>query len=137
MDKSNFTQEPYLLKNPKPWGYELIFTKPELPYSGKLLHIQAGARLSLQYHDAKQESYLPLSGRCNLIYEDSQGKLQTLELQLRQGYSIKVGQQHRLQAITDCEVLEAATPEIGTTYRLEDDYARTDETEEVRKQERQ
>jgi len=29
-------------------------------------------------------------------------------------------------------VLEVSTPEIGTTFRLEDDYARPDETESVR-----
>ena len=29
-------------------------------------------------------------------------------------------------------MLEVSTPEIGTTYRLEDDYARPDETEAVR-----
>jgi hypothetical protein len=38
--------------------------------------------------------------------------------------------------ITDCDILEVSTPEIGTTFRLEDDFKRPDETEELRKEER-
>ena len=44
----------------------------------------------------------------------------------------QIGQRHRLVGITDCDILEVSTPEIGTTHRLEDDYARPDETEAVR-----
>jgi hypothetical protein len=49
-----------------------------------------------------------------------------------------IGQRHRLCAAPDRDVtiFEASTPEIGTTYRLEDDYARTHETDEVRTAER-
>ena len=43
-----------------------------------------------------------------------------------------VGQRHRLIGITDCDIFEVSTPEIGTTFRLEDDYKRPDETEEMR-----
>jgi hypothetical protein len=32
--------------------------------------------------------------------------------------------------------VEVSTPEIGTTFRLEDDYQRPDETETLRKKER-
>ena len=44
-----------------------------------------------------------------------------------------IGQRHRLAGITDCDVVEASTPEIGITERLEDDYKRPDETEDMRK----
>ena len=46
------------------------------------------------------------------------------------------GKDIRLVGITECDVLEVSTPEIGTTYRLEDDYKRPDETEDQRKKER-
>mgnify|MGYP001170202600 CR=1 FL=1 len=36
----------------KPWGWEIVWAEGG-PYSGKLLHIRAGGRLSLQYHDVK------------------------------------------------------------------------------------
>ena len=54
------------------------------------------------------------------------------------GYHVAVGQRHRLCAAPDADatVFEASLPETGTTYRLEDDYARPNETEELRKAER-
>lgn len=47
-------------------------------------------------------------------------------------YTIKPFRRHRLIAVCDADVIEVSTPEIGTTYRLEDDYARLHETEESR-----
>ena len=48
------------------------------------------------------------------------------------GFSCVIGQRHRLIGITDCDVVEVSTPELGTTYRLDDDYARPDETKALR-----
>ena len=45
----------YINKIEKPWGYEIIFTPLGLPYVGKILHINTGKKLSLQYHDKKLE----------------------------------------------------------------------------------
>jgi mannose-6-phosphate isomerase-like protein (cupin superfamily) len=103
---------------------------------GKVLHITAGARLSLQIHDQKQESWFLISGRAAVIWENQQGELVETELQPGTGYSTKVGQRHRLKGLTDCDILEVSTPELGTTWRLEDDYARPHETPEQRQQER-
>jgi hypothetical protein len=54
------------------------------------------------------------------------------------GYHVAVRQRHRLCAAPDedATVFEASTPEAGVTLRLEDDYARPHETEEVRQAER-
>jgi mannose-6-phosphate isomerase-like protein (cupin superfamily) len=103
---------------------------------GKLLHMNAGTKFSLQVHDQKQESWFLISGRATLITEDKGGNLVEVELQPGQGYSITVGQKHRIVSETECEIIEASTPEQGTTWRLEDDYARPDETPEQRKIER-
>ncbi|OGH87480.1 MAG: hypothetical protein A3J93_03025 [Candidatus Magasanikbacteria bacterium RIFOXYC2_FULL_42_28] len=135
-DKSKFVNTPYILKVEKPWGYELIFTQANLPYVGKILHINAGKRLSLQIHDKKEETGFIVSGRCNLIIENTRGEMETIEMMPNNGYTVKIGQRHRYQAITDCDIFEVSTPEIGTTYRLEDDYKRPDETENLRAQER-
>jgi hypothetical protein len=48
------------------------------------------------------------------------------------GYTIRPNRKHRLEGVEDAVVLEVSTPEIGTTFRVEDDYARPDETEELR-----
>lgn len=135
-DKSKFSTKPYVKKVDKPWGYELHWVPEGLPYMGKIEHINAGARLSLQIHDAKQESWFLMSGRAKIVWENAQGELMETELERGQGYTCALGQKHRLVGITDCDIIEVSTPEVGTTLRLEDDYKRPDETPEQRKKER-
>ena len=49
----------------KPWGYELHWAKTER-YVGKLIHVDAGHALSLQYHNQKDETiYLWPAGCCS------------------------------------------------------------------------
>lgn len=127
-----FDIAPYAKRVAKPWGYEIHWVKDDLPYMGKLLHIDAGKRLSLQMHDKKQESWLLIAGRCAVICEDSTGLLVETELEAGMGYTIQIGQKHRLKGITDCDIIEVSTPEAGTTWRLEDDYARFAQTPEGR-----
>jgi mannose-6-phosphate isomerase-like protein (cupin superfamily) len=135
-DPSNFSNEPYVKRVEKPWGYELHWVREGAPYMGKIEHINAGAQLSLQVHDQKEESWFIMKGRAAVIWENSQGELIETELLPGQGYSTQVGQKHRLKGITDCDIIEVSTPEAGTTWRLEDDYARPDETPEQRAIER-
>lgn len=135
-DPTDFSNEPYAKRVEKPWGYELHWVPENAPYMGKVLHVNPGARLSLQLHDAKQESWFLMSGQAAVIWEDATGELIETELKPGVGYSTKVGQKHRLKGITDTDILEVSTPEQGTTWRLEDDYARPNETPEQRKQER-
>lgn len=135
-DTSDYSIEPYARRVEKPWGYELHWVAADAPYLGKVLHINAGARLSLQVHDEKQESWLVMNGQAAVIWENSAGELVQTDLQPGQGYSTKLGQKHRLVGVTDCDVVEASTPESGTTWRLDDDYARPHETPEQREIER-
>lgn len=135
-DKSTFKNEPYVKRVEKPWGYELHWVPEGMSYMGKVLHIEAGKRLSLQVHDKKQETYWLINGECDLILENSNGELETIHLEKGKGYTTQVGQRHRHQAVTDCDVIEASTSEGGTTWRLEDDFARPHETDEQRKKER-
>lgn len=135
-DPSAFDNEPYVKRVEKPWGYELHWVREGAPYSGKVLHVNAGARLSLQVHDEKQESWFLMNGRAAVIWENNKGELIETELQPGVGYSTKIGQKHRLKGLTDTDILEVATPEAGTTWRLEDDFARPHETPEQRKKER-
>ena len=135
-DTSTYDTEPYVKRVEKPWGYELHWVREDAPYIGKVLHVNAGARLSLQVHDAKQESWFIMSGKAAVIWENSKGEMIETELQAGVGYSTKLGQKHRLKGITDADILEVSTPEAGTTWRLEDDYTRPHETPEQRKKER-
>ncbi|HXE09920.1 MAG TPA: cupin [Verrucomicrobiae bacterium] len=135
-DPSGFSTAPYVKRIDKPWGYELHWVPAEAPYMGKILHIKEGARLSLQLHDEKQESWFLMNGKAAVIWENEAGELIQTELQAGQGYSTALGQRHRLVGLTDCDVVEVSTPELGTTWRLEDDYARPHETPEQRERER-
>jgi mannose-6-phosphate isomerase len=135
-DPSDFDNSPYVIRNEKPWGYELHWVPSDAPYLGKVLHINKGARLSLQIHDEKSESWFLMNGQAAVIWDNDQGELVETKLEAGQGYTTKVGQRHRLVGITDCDILEVSTPELGTTWRLEDDYARPHETPEQREKER-
>ncbi|MDB5179236.1 MAG: cupin protein [Patescibacteria group bacterium] len=132
MPNTNFSTESYVKRIEKPWGYELHLAPPASPYTAKIMHINAGTRQSLQVHDEKTETYLIMKGRANVLIEDSEGKMIEIELKPETGYTTKVGQKHRLIGVTDCDIAEFSTPETGTTWRLEDDYSRPDETEELR-----
>jgi mannose-6-phosphate isomerase len=135
-DPAVYDTEPYVKRVEKPWGYELHWVREDAPYIGKVLHINAGARLSLQVHDQKQESWFIMNGKAAVIWENNRGEMIETELEPGVGYSTKLGQKHRLKGITDADILEVSTPEAGTTWRLEDDYTRPHETPEQRKKER-
>jgi len=113
----------------KPWGWELLLTPPESPMVGKILHIKEGARFSYQYHEKKSETLCLISGRAKIIFNDEEA-----EMEPQKGYFIQSGDKHRIQGITDCEIMEVSTKEEGTTVRLQDDYQRPDETEKLREQ---
>lgn len=131
-DQSKFSNNSYVRRVEKPWGYELHWVPDGEPYMGKFLHVNAGTRVSLQLHDKKQESWLLINGRAKVIWDNNKGELIETELESGEGYTTQVGQRHRLVGITDCDIIEASTPEMGTTFRLDDDYKRPDETEELR-----
>jgi mannose-6-phosphate isomerase len=108
---------------PKPWGHELIWALTDR-YCGKILVIETGRRLSLQYHERKDESIWVMSGRLLLHLEDEAGELTTRELGPGEGARIEVGRRHRYEAIERVELLEVSTPEIEDVVRLSDDYGR-------------
>jgi mannose-6-phosphate isomerase len=106
----------------KPWGYELIWAHAER-YVGKILHINAGHALSLQYHRQKDETIHLLSGSMRLEYDRGEGRR---DVTLRPGESVRIrpGMVHRMVALADCDVLEASTPQLEDVVRLEDRYGR-------------
>ncbi|MFN0097282.1 MAG: cupin domain-containing protein [Gemmatimonadaceae bacterium] len=107
---------------PKPWGHESIWAHTEL-YVGKLLHIKAGHALSLQYHERKDETLHLLRGE--LLYRVDEGHgLVTVTLTPGQSFRNTPGMIHQMEAVTDCDVLEASTPHLDDVVRLSDRYGR-------------
>jgi mannose-6-phosphate isomerase len=88
-----------------------------------VLHIKAGHALSLQYHNQKDETIHLLRGE--MIYRIQQGE-QLVEVTLKAGESYRntPGTIHQMEAVTDCDVLEASTPHLDDVVRLNDRYGR-------------
>ncbi|MGI8608853.1 MAG: cupin [Candidatus Dormibacteria bacterium] len=107
----------------KPWGYELRFAITER-YLGKLIHVNQGEALSLQYHEAKDETLLLTLGSMDLELEDDGGNMQTHRLTKGNVVRIVPRRKHRMKAIEDCEFFEVSSPEIDDVVRLEDRYGR-------------
>ena len=107
---------------PKPWGYELHWAHTDR-YVGKILHVNAGQQLSLQYHNQKDETVYVYSGV--LLYElEVDGVLTKREMRPGDAMRVTPKTVHRMTAIEDCDVLEVSTPEIDDVVRLKDIYGR-------------
>ncbi len=107
----------------KPWGHELHFAQTER-YAGKLLHVRAGERLSLQYHEQKDETSYVLSGRLRLSSGPSIDELVSAELRAGDVWRNRPREVHTIEALEDTVVIEVSTPELDDVVRLADDYGR-------------
>ena len=107
----------------KPWGHEEIWAETR-GYVGKLLMVRAGHRLSLQHHVRKDETIRVSSGTLALSLEGDDGEMHELQLGPGQAVRIPPGRRHRMHAITDVEIIEVSTPELGDIIRHADDYGR-------------
>lgn len=106
----------------KPWGHELIWAHTER-YVGKLLHIKQGHKLSLQYHNKKDETIHVQSGTLRFVVDEGNGLIEK-DMGPGESYHIRPLTKHRMIALTDCDVLEVSTPELDDVVRLEDSYGR-------------
>jgi mannose-6-phosphate isomerase len=109
---------------PKPWGHEIIWAKTDR-YVGKILHVKAGHALSVQYHNRKDETVYLLSGE--LVYWvklPGAEELKDMKLKVGDSFRITPGTVHYMEAVTDCDVLEASTPELDDVVRIQDRYGR-------------
>lgn len=118
---------------PKPWGHERIWAHTDR-YVGKILHINAGHALSVQYHERKDETVLLLTGELRYWVSkkpvDGGGappdlsQLEDVHLKPGDAFRITPGTVHYMEAVTDCEVLEVSTPDLDDVVRLKDRYGR-------------
>lgn len=113
-------QTPYRVE--KPWGYELIWARTDR-YVGKILHIEPGHLLSLQYHERKDETFYVLRGQ--IIFRVREGdQLTARRMGEGDSYHVTPGTIHQMEAVTSADLLEASTPELDDVVRLEDRYGR-------------
>jgi mannose-6-phosphate isomerase len=107
----------------KPWGYELRWGVTDR-YAGKILHVNKGEALSLQYHERKDEFQYVMSGVVDIELGDGDGALTSYRLKAGDTLHITPGTRHRLTALEDTDIFEVSTPEVDDVVRLEDRYGR-------------
>jgi mannose-6-phosphate isomerase len=107
----------------KPWGYELRWAVADR-YCGKLIHIDKGKSLSLQYHVQKDEWIYVNAGVMELQLESDEGEMGTHTLTPGMTAHIRPGRRHRFVAVEDTDLTEVSSPEIDDVVRIEDDYGR-------------
>jgi mannose-6-phosphate isomerase len=113
----------------KPWGYELIWALSDA-YAGKLLSVNAGHELSLQFHREKDESWYVLEGRAQLEFAAAGEKTTSSEV-VTPGAAFRItpGTVHKVRALEDTVILEVSTPQLDDVVRLEDVYGRAGTSE--------
>ena len=112
-----------VVRVPKPWGHETIWARSER-YVGKILHINAGHELSVQYHNRKDETVYLLSGEISYRVQGKDDVLDDVRLKTGESFRITPGTIHQMVALTDCDVLEVSTPELEDVVRIKDKYGR-------------
>jgi mannose-6-phosphate isomerase-like protein (cupin superfamily) len=112
-----------IVRVPKPWGHEIIWAKSDR-YVGKILHINAGQELSVQYHNRKDETIYLLSGEMSYRVRGDSEDLEDVRLNIGEAFRNTPGTIHQMIAVTDCDVLEVSTPDLDDVVRLSDKYGR-------------
>ena len=107
---------PYIVD--KPWGHELIWASTDR-YVGKILHIEPGHALSLQYHEKKDETIHVLKGE--IIFRVKIDDVLT-ERPMREGESYRITPHtvHQMEAVVSSDLLEVSTPDMHDAGRRAD-----------------
>ena len=106
----------------KPWGHEVIWAKTD-KYVGKMLVIEPNQRLSLQYHEKKEETIFVLEGHLQVWETDDDN--QYMVYGTGSTFHVTPNQVHRFGAGSEkVKLIEVSTPELEDVVRLSDDYSR-------------
>ena len=107
----------------KPWGHEMIWAVTDR-YVGKVLHIKAGHKLSLQYHKTKDETEMVWAGRMHFEHFAEGQTPQIKDMGPGDAFHVTPLLRHRMIAVEDTDVFEVSTTELDDVVRLEDAYGR-------------
>ncbi len=107
----------------KPWGYEIRWAVTGR-YLGKIIHVNQGEALSLQYHERKDEWLLVSEGAVDIEFGGLDGELEKVRMGEGDSVHLPPRTRHRITAVEDADIFEVSTPEIDDVVRLEDRYGR-------------
>lgn len=107
----------------KPWGFEIVWASTD-QYVGKILHMNAGRASSIQYHERKDKTLHVVHGELDVWTGTAPNGLDKVTLREGDGLRIRPGVVHRLEPVTDAEVLEVSSPHLSDLVRVEDGYGR-------------
>ena len=119
----DITPENLPVKVDKPWGYEIWYAWTD-QYVGKIIHVNKGEKLSLQYHDEKDETSYLQSGKMLLTQGSSVDELTVREILPKACWRNTPKLIHTIEALEDSDVFEVSTPQINDVVRLSDNYGR-------------
>lgn len=110
----------------KPWGHEEIWAHTD-KYVGKILYINPHSKLSLQYHNEKEETIRVLKGTLYLHREAINDPNKIVVITMVEGdvYHVPVKTIHRFEAKEEAvELVEVSTSQLEDVVRVQDDYQR-------------
>lgn len=121
---SNLTHIKDCKKIDKPWGYEVLWACPDSgAYVGKIMSISPGQRMSLQYHNKKEETIYVMSGILRVWENEKDEKYK--DLPPGSIYHVKPKQIHRFGSCSGTVTLmEISTNQLKDVVRIKDDYQR-------------
>jgi mannose-6-phosphate isomerase len=108
------------------WGEE-IFIAATPHYLGKILKMKAGTKGGMQFHQAKDETFVLWSGMAIVRSDDGTGKLQETIMRPGESYHIPPGAPHQVEAVDDCILFEASTPHYDDRVRCDEQYGLTND----------
>lgn len=114
-----------LKKNERPWGH--FFNHHSLPgVHLKTLHVNGNARLSLQKHKYRNETWVLVSGDAQAVVGPDPNELKTHELETGKPFDVPVGTVHRLTSRTGGVLVEISYGKFDENdiERFEDDFGR-------------
>ncbi|MDD2696933.1 MAG: mannose-6-phosphate isomerase [Candidatus Pacebacteria bacterium] len=109
----------------RPWGGFIKFIDNQ-PCTVKILFIEKGGKLSLQFHKLREEFWYVISGKIKVSLGKSLKSLK--KINLKEGENIKIQKKflHRIEGIKNSKVLEISTGKFieNDEIRIEDKYGR-------------
>ena len=110
----------------KPWGYEVIWAETD-DYVGKIMEINPGHRMSLQYHEKKEETVYVVEGK--LLVWHSEKETDYSLFGPNEVYHVAPKVIHRFGCPEwedePTRIIEVSTNYLSDVIRIKDDYSRS------------